>query len=129
MSTMRTASLRRGPDHFEPDASDDPQAQRRLRGLLEQIDYTAYASNREVIGASLRQVEFAQLQRLAVACAAARARWAAQALAYGEAARPLAPDEVEKLARLRAAFEELSEGYEAVRRMVERGYLTLRGEA
>ena len=37
-------------EHFEPDTGNDPQAQRRLRGHLEQIDYTAYASNREVVG-------------------------------------------------------------------------------
>jgi hypothetical protein len=129
MSTIRTGSLRRGPDHFEPDASDDPQAQRRLRGLLEQIDYTVYASNREVIGTALRHVDAARMQKLAVACAAARARWAAAALKASEEPHPLSLDETQHLTHLRGAYEELSEAYEALRRMVERGYLVMRTEA
>ncbi|MCC7268439.1 MAG: hypothetical protein IT546_14035 [Caulobacteraceae bacterium] len=128
MSTMRTSSLRRGPDHFEPDASDDPQAQRRLRGFLEQIDYTAYASNREVIGTALRHVDAAKMQKLAVACAAARARWAAAALKASDEPHPLSPDEAHHLTHLRTVFEELAEAYDGLRRMVERGYLGYRPE-
>jgi hypothetical protein len=48
MGTMMTAMTRSRRDHFEPSDSD-PQEQRRLRGHLEQIDYTAFVSNREVI--------------------------------------------------------------------------------
>ena len=33
------------------------------------------------------------------------------------------PDQVGKLANLRTAYAELSEAYDAMRRMVERGYL------
>lgn len=129
MSTMRTASTRRVLDHFEPDASDDPQAQRRLRGLLEQIDYTVYASNREVIGTALRHVDAARMQKLAVACAAARARWAAAALKASDEPHPLSADEIQHLSHLRSAYEELGEAYEGLRRMVERGYLAMRAEA
>lgn len=39
MSSILTSSTRRSRDHFEPQDSD-PQEQRRLRGTLEQIDYT-----------------------------------------------------------------------------------------
>ena len=49
MSTMLTQSRRRSSDHFEPEDME-PQEQRRLRGLLEQIDYAAYVANRELIG-------------------------------------------------------------------------------
>ena len=34
------------------------------------------------------------------------------------------PEQVEKLAQLRIAYDELAEVYDAMRRMVERGYLT-----
>ena len=37
---------------------------------------------------------------------------------------PLSAEQTAKLARMRAAYEELTEAYEAMRRMVERGYLT-----
>jgi hypothetical protein len=111
-------------DHFEPDLSDDPQAQKRLRGQLEQIDYTAFACNREIIGATVGVVDTHSLQRLAVCVAVARATWAKESLAMSEIGHQLAAHQIEKLAQHRAAFEELSEAYEAIRRMIERGYVT-----
>jgi hypothetical protein len=127
MSSIRTASVRRiATDHFEPDVDSDPQAQRRLRGQLEQIDYTAYAANREVLGQVLSHADGAIFQRMAVAAALARAQWVKEALALSEAGS-ISPLRVQRLTELRSAFEELAEAYEAMRRMVERGYLPYRG--
>lgn len=127
MSVTRTSSVRRTSDHFEPEAALDPQAQRRLRGHIEQIDYTAYASNREVIGQVLGQADLAKFQKLAVAAALARSQWIAAAVAMTEGAQPLSPDQATKLTGLRIAYEELTEAYEGMRRMVERGYLSFPG--
>ena len=124
MSVSRTSNVRRSSEHFEPDDAGDPHAQRRLRGHLEQIDYTAYASNREVIGASLGPTDAQKVQRLGVAVALARTRWVGAALTATETGHPPSAEQVEKLASLRMAYEELSEVYDAMRRMVERGYLT-----
>lgn len=125
MSTIQTQSFRRTRDHFEPQ-DIDPQEQRRLRGLLEQIDYAAFTANREVIGRALTGVEPATFQRLAVLTATARARWAAEALRQSESGAPSTPDQIARLTSARTAYEELAEAYEALRRMVERGYLTVR---
>lgn len=125
MSTVLTQSYRRQRDHFEP-SDQDPQEQRRLRGLLEQIDYAAFISNREVIGQTLSRVEVATFQKLAVLTAGARARWAAEALRLSESGSAVTPDQTARLTAARTAYEELAEVYEALRRMVERGYLTLR---
>lgn len=126
MSVTRTSNTRRSHDHFEPEAMLDPQAQRRLRGQMERIDYTVFASNREVIGQALGHADAAMFQRLAVAGAQARAHWMAASLKVAESAH--APDaaQVAKLAQLRQAFEELTEAYEGLRRLVERGYLPFR---
>ncbi len=126
MATMTSSFRKAGQDHFEPQDTD-PQAQRRLRGQLEQIDYTAFISNREVIGAVLRDADAARFQRLAVAAANARVQWVTQALAMAEAGR-LTAEQVEKLSHLRSAYEELTAVYEGMRRMVERGYLSYRME-
>ena len=124
MSSMRTNSMRRmAQDHFEPDASDDPQAQKRLRANLEQIDYTGYACNKEIVGATVGAVDTHKVQRLAVCVAVARANWVKEAMAMAEIGHALAPHQVEKLTQLRTAFEELAEAYEALRRMIERGYV------
>ena len=125
MSITRNTSVRRTiGDHFEPDESVDPKAQRHLRGLLDQIDYTAYAANRQVLSAALGEGDAGKFQRLGMAAAMARARWVATALAMTDASKVPTRAQVEDLAFQRTAFEELTEAYEALRRMVERGYLT-----
>ena len=125
MSTIQTSSYRRQRDHFEPQDAD-PQEQRRLRGLLEQIDYSAFIANREVIGAMLPGLDAAVFQRLAVQTATARGKWVAEALRQSESGAPSTPDQIARLTSARTAYEELAEAYEGLRRMVERGYLTLK---
>ena len=125
MSSILTSSTRRTRDHFEPEDLD-PQEQRKLRGVLEQIDYTAFVSNKEVIGQSLSIVDAAMFQRLAVSVATARTKWVAEALRLSESGSPVTPDQTARLTAFRSAYEELSEAYEGLRRMVERAYLTLR---
>jgi len=123
MSTRVTNSRRTLGDHFEPDDPVDPKAHRQLRGHLEQIDYTAYVANKEVLSAALGRADATQFQRLGLSAAQARARWAAAALAVTEAGRAPSREQVEELAHLRMAYEELTVVYDALRRMVERGYL------
>jgi len=125
MSTMLTQSRRRSRDHFQPEDME-PQEQRRLRGLLEQIDYAAYVANRELIGHALAQVDVGAFQKLAVLTAQARARWGAEAVRLAESGAPATPDQVARLTAARTAYDELSEAYDGLRRMVERGYLPLR---
>lgn len=128
MSTKVSSFKRYSQDHFVPEASEDTAAQRRLRGQLEQIDYTAYASNKEVVGAMLGHADAQKFQRIAVAAASARAQWVKEALAMSEKVH-LDPAQAQRLSDLRKAYEELTEVYEAMRRMVERGYLVYRSPA
>lgn len=123
MSSRILSFRRTAGDHFEPDDAMDPKTQRHLRGNLEQIDYTAYAANREVLGAALGPTGPEAFQRMALVAAQARAKWAAAAIAATEGGRMPAPEQIAELSRLRAAYEELTEVYDAMRRMVERGYL------
>lgn len=125
MSTIQTSTYRRQRDHFEPQDAD-PQEQRRLRGLLEQIDYSAFVANREVIAHALTNLDAAVFQRLAVLTATARAKWVAEALRQSESGAPSTADQIARLTSARTAYEELAEAYEGLRRMVERGYLTLK---
>ncbi len=128
MSTIRTSTVRRNAtDHFEPETGD-PQVQRRLRGQLEQIDYAAFASNREVLARIVGQVDAATFQRMAVTAAMARAHWVKEALALSSGATPVTAERIAKLAELRSAFEEIAEAYEGLRRMVERNYLVYKSE-
>ena len=125
MSTIQTNSYRRQRDHFEPQDTD-PHEQRRLRGLLEQIDYSAFIANREVIGQMLPKLDASMFQKLAVLTATARAKWVAESLRQSESGAPSTPDQIARLAAARTAYEELAEAYEGLRRMVERGYVAIR---
>lgn len=129
MSSIVTSTVRKiGLDHFEPDLSEDPQAQRRLRGHLDRIDYTAFAANREMVAHLVGQADMDKFQRLALAAAHARASWVAEAVKLSGSTHAPSPDQIARLAQLRQAFDELSEVYEAMRRMVDRGYLPFAGE-
>lgn len=123
MSVTRTGGYRRPNDHFEPEDQSDPHAQRRMRGNLDHIDYTAFAANKTVISQALGVGDARKFQRLAVAAAAARATWVAQALAVSAAGGKMSPQDLSQLTHLRHSFEELTEAYDAMRRMVERGYI------
>lgn len=127
LSVSRTGSFRRTHDHFEPQVDDDPHAARRTRGHLEQIDYTAFASNKEVIGQLLGATDARHFQKLAVAAAQARAVWVGQALKVADGGGRVTPEDLARLTHLRATFEELTEAYEGLRRMVERGYVPYGG--
>lgn len=102
----------------------DPQEQRRLRGHLDQIDFAAFAANREIIAKTLGGADMGKFERLAVCAAHARAEWVAAALAISETTHAPSAEEVAQLHALRCAYDELAESYEALRRMVERGYLS-----
>lgn len=120
----RPAGLwRSAPDHFEPDEAADPKAQRQLRGQLDQIDYTSYAANRKLL-AALGRADSQKFERLALAAAVARTQWIAAALSATDGGHPPTREQVQQIVHLREVFEELTEAYEALRRLVERGYLT-----
>jgi hypothetical protein len=123
MSTIRSNIRRLNGDHFEPADTLDPKAQRQLRGHLERIDYTAYAANKKVMSAALAGIDSGKFERLAFNIAQARARWVATGVAISESGRPASAEQTAELTRLRNAYEEFAEVYEAMRRMVERGYI------
>lgn len=129
MSSIVTNNTRRHADHFEPEAALDPQEQRRLRGHLEQIDYAAFAANRETLSKTLGRADLEKFQRLAVAASQARGQWVAAAIAATESGQQANPTQIAQLAQKRQAFEELTEAYEGLRRMVERGYLSYSAKA
>jgi hypothetical protein len=125
MSSTRTSNFRRSShDHFEPETDTDPATQRRIRGQLEQIDFTAFASNGAVLAQAVGVLDAASFQRLAIAAAHARARWIGQAISIADTSQTVSAEQAQSLQQLREAFDELTLAYEGARRMIERGYLT-----
>jgi hypothetical protein len=123
MATTHAAGVWRSNDHFEPDGGRDPKEQRRLRGVLEQIDMIASSASRQTVGKLLGQVNAQAFEKIAEAAAHARVLWVATSLAIAQEGRPFTAEEVARVAEKRRAFEELTAAYEALRRLVERGYV------
>lgn len=123
MPIVSSVTRPRGHDHFEPEAVLDPAEQRALRGHLEQIDYTVYAANKEVVARTLQAADPEKFQKLALAAAEARAQWIAAAVQMSEHGHTPSPQQIAQLALLRSAYDELSTAYEGLRRLVERGHL------
>ncbi len=125
MSLIRTNTVRRTGDYFEPEMSDDPHVQKRVRAQLELVDYTAFVANREAISRDVGALDTAMVQRMAVSAAHARAAWVRKAMAISDSSALPNNQLIEDLAGARAAFEELTAAYDAMRRLVERGYVAL----
>jgi len=124
MPIIKTStSYRSALDHFEPEPSLDASEQRKLRGHLEQIDYTAYDADVKVLRKAIGEISVTRMKSLALSVARARAEWVQTALVLGDAGRAPSSEETERLSERRAAFEEMRDAYEGVRRMIERGYL------
>jgi hypothetical protein len=124
MSSTVSSYKRPSSDHFQPEESLDPHAQRALRGKLEQIDYIAYVSSREVIHQTLGDIPAQRFERLAVAAAQARAEWAALALSVSQSGQAPSAQQTMSLMQARTGYEELANAYDGLRRLIERGYAT-----
>jgi hypothetical protein len=126
MSSIRARSQ---DDHFIPESETNPATQRKLRGQLEMIDFTAFASNGAIMSQIVGTMDNGRFQRLAVAAAHARARWVAQALEMTSSYHDITPEQTRRLQELRQTFDELSEVYDATRRLIERGYVPFQTSA
>ena len=122
--TASYRTLRSGSEHFEPSEINDPKAQRQLHAKLEQIDYTAYAANRKEIAERLGDVDTGQFKKLAAVAARARCQWIAEALLVSSETNQPSVEQIRRLSELRTMYDELTPAYDALRRLVERGYLT-----
>jgi hypothetical protein len=114
-----------GGESFTPPELLDPHAQMRLKAVLEQIDYAAFAANREIISHAFPDIDQHAILRFATTAAEARARYIKRALVLVEAGKNLGAEEVEELSQLRTTYEELVAAFDAMRRLVERGYTHL----
>ena len=121
-STVNRA-WRIGTEHFQPDAGADHKAQRQIHGNVETVEYLAYEATRSTLGARMPSVTEVQLKKLANAAAEARRQWVSTAVLFAEQSIALNEDQTKKLTLLRMAYDELTEAYSALRRMVERSYV------
>ena len=97
-----------------------------MRGNRVRIDCGALEVSEEVLAELVGLARLDRGQRLAVAKGNAGGGWVADALAVSQKSEQ-SPEDITKLTALRCAFQEFTESYDALRRLVERGYIPLRG--
>lgn len=100
----------------------DPKARKALKAALGKMDLAVYAANQEIIGRVLPDLDQQDVVRFAVVVAERRAQYVKEALRLTRTTREPSPAEIAGLAALRAGYDELSAAFEALRRLIERGY-------
>ncbi|MEJ0059210.1 MAG: hypothetical protein WDM79_06425 [Terricaulis sp.] len=129
MSSIVTSTSRRGGDHFEPEAQLDPHEQRRLRGHLEQIDYAAFAAKSRDAREGFRRDRYPHVRAPCGCGGASTCALVGTAITIAGPNQSPTPQQVAQLTMLRQAYEELTEAYEGLRRIVERAYVSYQPKA
>ena len=100
----------------------DPKARKELKSALRQMDLAVYAANQEIIGRVLPDLGQKEVVRFATVVAERRAQYVKEALRLTQITREPTTGEIATLANLRNGYEELAHAFEALRRVIERGY-------
>jgi len=102
----------------------DRETFRKLQKFLEELDIAVFSANREVMQKNLPELTREAFMALAVRVAEARARYIKIALELSTKQKPT-PEEIASLKAAREANDELMHGFEAAKRVIERGYTTI----
>lgn len=100
----------------------DHQAQMRLKGNLQQIDYSIFAANREVFHRAVPELDHQTMIRFAVVVSELRAAYVTRGLALSATGHVPTEQEIAELALARHRYEEMEAAFRATRRLIERGY-------
>lgn len=109
-------------DVYEAPEMLDHHAQIRLKGNLQQIDYSIFAANREVFHRAIPELDRQTMIRYAVVVAEHRAAYVTKGLSLSNGAHVPTDEEIAELGKLRCRYEEMEAAFRATRRLIERGY-------
>jgi len=109
-------------ESYEAPEMLEHHAQVRLKGNLQQIDYSIFAANQEVFRKEIPELDQHSMIRFAVVVAELRAAYVAKGLALSQAGHVPSERDIAELAKARQCFEEMEAAFRATRRLIERGY-------
>jgi len=109
-------------DRLLTSAELDREKRHALNVFRDRMDRTIMKANQEVLSAKLPDIDLNTITRLSVRIAELRASYLSKALAVAETTGVPSVEALEDLQRHRVAFEELREAFEALERVIERGY-------
>ena len=109
-------------DRLLTDVELDREKRQALARFRDRIDRTVLEANQTILRSKLPEITQETMTRLAVRIAELRASYLARALKVAEGSGVPTVEVLEDLQRHRIAFEELREAFEALERVIERGY-------
>jgi len=110
------------PDRISRDDVLDNTAQKRLHRFQERLAKIVISSNHELIGKALPVIKADSFARLSVKTTNARVQYLSQIMKITELDGNASEEDIAELARRRLAYEELTQAFEALERLIERGY-------
>jgi hypothetical protein len=112
-------------DHLMSGDLLDRGARQALSKFTEGLEVAVFEANREIIARKLGVVRRDSFLRLAVKVADTRADYLRVALDIAASDGPPRAADVERLRALRTTYEEMVDAFEAMERVIERGYVSL----
>lgn len=112
-------------DHLMSEDLLDRESRKALTKFTEGLDVAIFEANREIISRKLGEVQRESFLRLAIKVAEARTEYVRLALELAKGEGLPRPADIDRLKALRATYEELVAAFDAMERIIERGYLSL----
>ena len=115
-------SVTKGKGITMADFSGDPEQMRAYRRFIEEIEMALRAANREIIGKQIPELNKESFIRLAVSVAKLRADYLKAVLALNWEEEGI---DIAAVQGKRTIYEEASKAFEALERIIERGYVDI----
>ncbi len=100
----------------------DRETRHALQVFRDRMDRTILEANKRVLKGKLPDVTLDTITKMAVRISELRASYLAKALSIAEMQGQPSKEAIEDLQDRRVAFEEMREAFEALERVIERGY-------
>lgn len=111
-------------DHLMTREMLDKRALHALAAFRDEVEMAIFSANTEIIGRETPNLTRDTFLKLAVAVAEARARYIKVGVEVAAMAGKKLPREmIDALAEARRAYEEITHAFQAVERVIERGYI------
>ena len=114
-------------DRLSTDDELDPKKQHALLQFRQDLDAVILSANQQILKRKLPNFDQDTMIRLAVRVAELRGEYLAKAISIADAEGPPSIAAIDELRLCRFAFDEMREAFDAIERVLERGYATVAG--
>jgi hypothetical protein len=103
----------------------DKASRRKLAGFLEEIEMAIFTANRELIHRAIPGLDRESFMRFAIVVAEARAAYVKLGVEMSRKGHAPPAADLARLREARAVYEELMHAFDAMHRLIKRGYTSI----